>query len=59
MTVLDGLDPTWVYAVKGNIKFPGTQAQATAGEAFAATRATTAYGQTVSVAAGSIQVANP
>ena len=59
LTVIDPLSPEWVYAIKGNVAFPGTQTQATAAESLAATRATQAYGQTVTVAAGSIKVANP
>lgn len=59
MTVIDPLSPEWVYAIKGNVSYPGTQAQATAGETAAAARATTAFGQTVTVTAGSIKVANP
>lgn len=60
MALVDGISPEWVYAIKGNIKFPGTQAQATAGEASAQSRANDAYGPaTVTVPAGSIKVANP
>lgn len=59
MTVVEPISPEWVYATKGNVAYPGTQAQATAAEGLAATRATQAFGQTVTVAAGSVKVANP
>ena len=59
MPVIDGLSPEWVYAVKLNVKFPGTQAQATAAETAAAARALDGYGLTVTVPGGTIKVANP
>lgn len=58
--VIDGLDSSTVYVLKGNIKYPGTQAQATADEARAQTRLNDALSPaTVTVAGGSIKVANP
>lgn len=38
MAAIDPLSPEWIYAMKGNIKFPGTQAQATAAETAAGSR---------------------
>lgn len=38
MAAIDPLSPEWVYALKGNVKYPGTQAQATAAELSAASR---------------------
>ena len=49
------------YATKVNIKFPGSQAQATAAEAAAVTRINESLptGVTVAVAGGTIVIANP
>ena len=59
-TSIENLDPSVVYALKPNIKFPGTQAQATAAEARAQSRMNDAFTPvTVTVAGGTIKVANP
>lgn len=55
--------PETCYATKGNVKFPGTQTQATAAEGVAQTRLNAAFAQwsplvTVSVGAGAIPVAS-
>lgn len=58
MAAFDPLSQEVVYAIKGNIKFPGTQAQATAGEALAQSRLNDALAPvTATVPAGSIKVA--
>lgn len=53
------LSPATAYATKPNVKFPGTQAQATALEGAAAARANDALptGVTLAVAAGTIKLA--
>lgn len=53
------LSPNLTYATKVNIKFPGTQAQATAAETAAASRANDALpsGVTLAVAGGTIKLA--
>lgn len=54
-TSIDPLSPDIVYAVKANIAYPGSSAQATAAEAAAATRYNDAiYPLTVTVPAGAI-----
>jgi hypothetical protein len=59
MAAFDPLSPAVVYAIKGNIKYPGTQAQATADEAAAQSRLNDALSPvTATVAAGSIKVAS-
>jgi hypothetical protein len=61
--MLDPLSPEVTYATKGNVKYPGTQTQATAAEGIAQTRIN-AFVQTwaplvsVTVGAGSIPVSN-
>lgn len=59
MTVgLDPLSPAVIYATRNNIKYPGTQNQATADEAAASARLTDAGGLAGSnIPAGSIKVA--
>ena len=58
--IVENLDPSVVYVTKGNIKYPGTQAQATADEARAQSRLNDALTPaTVTVPAGSIGVATP
>lgn len=53
------LSPEAAYATKGNIAFPGTQAQATAAETAAQGRIGDEYPTlTVTVVAGSVKVAN-
>lgn len=55
---VDPLSPEVTYAGRTNIKYPGTQAQATAAEALAQSRLNDAYAPiTVTVAAGTIKVA--
>lgn len=57
--VVDPLSPAVVYATKPNVKYPGTQAQATADEAAAQSRLNDALTPvTASVPAGSIKVAS-
>jgi hypothetical protein len=53
------LSPNLTYATKVNIKFPGTQAQATAAEAAAVTRAADSLptGVALTVAGGTIKLA--
>lgn len=54
------VDPAVVYAMKGNIAYPGTQTQATADEGRAQTILNARLSPaTVTVPAGSIKVANP
>lgn len=54
----DPHSPAVVYAQKGNIKYPGTQAQATADEAAAQSRLNDALSPvTATVPAGSIKLA--
>lgn len=57
---VDPLSPEAIYAGRNsNIKFPGTQAQATAAEAVAQSRLNDAYAPiTVTVAGGTIKVAS-
>lgn len=61
MTV-EVFSPETTYATKGNIKYPGTQAQATAAEGVAQARFTAAFANTplvvVTVGAGAIPVAS-
>lgn len=59
MAVPATVSPEATYATKVNIKFPGTQAQATAAEATAQTRINERLpsGVSVTVAAGTIKVA--
>lgn len=60
MPTIENLDPSVIYVTKGNIKYPGTQAQATADEARAQSRLNDAFPPaTITVPAGSIKVANP
>lgn len=60
MPSIENLDPSVVYATKPNIKYPGTQAQATADEARAQSRLNDAFTPvTTTVPAGSIKVATP
>lgn len=55
---VDPLSPEAIYAGRTNIKFPGTQAQATAAEAAAQSRLNDAYAPiTTTVAGGTIKVA--
>lgn len=55
----DPLSPPVVYALKGNLKYPGTQAQATADETNATNRLNDALSPvTVTVPAGTIKVAS-
>lgn len=60
MAEFDPLSPEVTYALKGNIKYPGTQVQATADEARAQTRLNDAWPSkvTATVAAGAISVSN-
>lgn len=59
-TTIENLDPAVAYALKPNIKYPGTQAQATAAEARAQSRLNDALTPvTVTVAGGTIKIANP
>jgi hypothetical protein len=53
------LSPQTAYATKDNIRFPGTQAQATAAEALAQTRINQVLpnGLTVTVPGGAIKIA--
>lgn len=54
----DPLSPEVAYALKGNIKYPGTSAQATAAEASAISRMEDAYaGTTITFASNPIVVA--
>lgn len=58
MAAFDPLSPAVVYAAKGNIKYPGTQVQATADETNATNRLNDALSPiTVTVPAGTIKVA--
>jgi hypothetical protein len=58
MAAFDPLSPEVTYAIKGNIKFPGTQAQATAAEGAAQSRLNDALAPvTATVAAGTIKLA--
>lgn len=60
MSAVLNFDPSVVYALKGNIDYPGTQAQATAAEGRAQTLLNARLAPaTVTVPAGSIKVANP
>jgi hypothetical protein len=57
---LETVSPEAAYATRGNIAFPGTQAQATAAEALAQARLATAAQQplaSTTIGAGSIKVA--
>jgi hypothetical protein len=55
----DPLSPEVVYAIKGNVKFPLTQALATAAETAATNRLNDALSPvTVTVTAGTIKVAS-
>lgn len=55
----DPLSPEVVYAIKGNVKFPGTQAQATAAETAAQSRFNDALTPvTATVNAGTIKLAS-
>jgi hypothetical protein len=56
---MESLSPEVAYATKTNIKYPGTQAQATAAEGLAQSRLNDSFpsGVTVTVAAGTIKVA--
>ncbi len=55
----DPLSPETVYVQKGNVKYPGTQTQATAAEGVAQSRLNDAYAPaTVTVPSGSIKVAS-
>lgn len=60
-TTVDPLDPSVVYALKPNIAYPGTSAQATADQTRAQTRLGDALGPnvTVTVSGTAIHVANP
>lgn len=56
---IDPLSPAVVYATKPNIKYPGTQTQATADETAAQSRMNDALAPvTTTVPAGSIKVAS-
>lgn len=60
---MEALSPEVAYATKGNVKYPGTQTQATAAEATAQTRLNAFYASwaplvTVAVGAGAIPVAS-
>lgn len=58
MPAFDPLSPEVTYAIKGNIKYPGTQAQATAAETAAQSRLNDALSPvTATVAAGTIKLA--
>lgn len=55
----DPLSPEVTYALKGNIKYPGTSAQATAAETAAINRMEDAYsGTTITFASNPIVVAS-
>jgi hypothetical protein len=57
---MESLSPEVAYATKPNLKFPGTQAQATAAESLAQSRLNDSFaatGETVTVPAGTIKVA--
>lgn len=55
MGQFDPLSPEVVYALKPNVKYPGTSAQATAAEGVAQSRMNDAYSPaTVTVPAGTI-----
>ena len=61
MPAIDPLSPEYVYALKGNVKFPGTQAQATAAETAAGSRFADAISPvvaTLTIPAGTIKLAN-
>jgi hypothetical protein len=54
----DPLSPEVAYAIKGNIKYPGTQQQATIAEGVAQARMNDGYSPvTTTVPGGSIKVA--
>lgn len=58
MAAFDPLSPEVTYAIKGNVKFPGTQVQATAAETAAQSRLNDALAPvTATVAAGTIKLA--
>lgn len=58
MAAYDPLSPEVVYSVKGNIKYPGTQVQATAAETTAQNRLNDALAPvTATVPAGTIKLA--
>ncbi len=58
MAAYDPLSPEVVYAVKGNIKYPLSQAMATASESLAQSRLNDALAPvTATVPAGTIKVA--
>lgn len=58
MAAFDPLSPEVTYALKGNLKFPGTQVQATAAEVLAQGRLNDALAPaTVTVPAGTIKLA--
>lgn len=60
MALNESLSPETSYATRTNIKFPGTQVQATAAEAVAQTRLNASFPAlvTVTVGAGAIPVAS-
>ncbi len=58
MAVVPPLSPEVVYAIKGNIKYPGSQAQATAAETAAQARLNDGLAPvTTTVPAGTIKLA--
>jgi hypothetical protein len=58
MAAFDPLSPEVTYAIKGNVKYPGTQAQATAAEVSAQSRLNDALSPvTATVAGGTIKLA--
>jgi len=58
MAAFDPLSPEVTYAIKGNVKYPGNQTQATAAEGLAQSRLNDALSPvTATVAAGTIKLA--